>query len=124
MLATFYSLEWKKSDVEFITRMPKEKKPSGFCKEYKRNEDGSIVYMVPKRNQYILTLQTEDGNLVSEDIYGIIKDAKFDVRITKNFRIRFEDFMRTREFSVEERTGFIRGLYGDNGIKSFFKSNP
>lgn len=125
MHATFYSLEWKKGgDAEFITRKPKEKKPSSQCKIYKRNEDGSIVYMLPKKSQYILTLQLEDGTFVSEDIYDTIKDANYEVRITKNFRTRFEAFMRTKEFRVEKRTGFIFGIYGDNGIKAFFQNNP
>lgn len=125
MHATFYSLEWKKSgDAEFITRKPNEEKPTGTCKVYKHNEDGSVVYMITKKGQYILTLQTADGKFVYEDIYGIIKYYKYNVRITKNFRERFEAFMRTREFSVDDDTGFIRGLYGDNGIQAFFTSNP
>ena len=74
--ATFYSLEWKKTgNAEFITRKAKEPKPTSTCKVYKQNEDGSVVYMVTKSNQYILTLKTAAGKLVSEDIFSVIKDA-------------------------------------------------
>ncbi len=121
MIANFCSLEWKKSDTEFVVRAPGEKKPSGYCKEFKRNPDGSTVYMIPKNNVYILTLKTEDGNLVSEDVYGVIKYYKHDVRITKNFRERFEAFMRTRKYEVESN-GFIRGIY--DGTQEFFESYP
>ena len=120
MVAKFYSLEWKKSDVEFIVWKPGEKKPAGFCKEFKRNADGTIVYMIPQKNMYILTLQTKNGNFVSEDIYGVIKYYKDNVRITKNFRKQYESFMSTREYEVEA-TGFIRGIY--DGTKEFFEKS-
>lgn len=120
MIAKFYSLEWKKSDVEFIVRKPGERKPTGTCKEIKRNGDGSIVFMIPKRNQYILTVKTENGNFFSEDVYGVIKYYNHDVRITKNFRASFESFMRTREYIVEDN-GFIRGIY--NGVEEFIRKN-
>ena len=56
--ATFHSLEWKKTgNAEFITRGPKEPKPTSTSKVYKRNEDGSVVYKVTKNklhnNKYI-----------------------------------------------------------------------
>lgn len=110
MLANFYSLEWKDSSTEFISRKPGEKKPTTICKEYKRNPDGSVVYMVTKPNVYLLTLKKEDGSLVSEDVYGVIKYYNRKVRITKNFRTKFESFMRTRSYSIDN-TGFIRGIY-------------
>ena len=120
MIAKFYSLEWKKSDVEFIVRNPGEKKPAGFCKEFKHNDDGTIVYMVPKKNQYILTLETENGDFVSEDVYGVIKYYKHDVRITKRFREKYKSFMRTRNYQVEAN-GFIRGIY--DGTEEFIQNN-
>lgn len=118
MIAKFCSLEWKKSDVEFITRKPGEKKPTTTCKEYKRNADGSVVYMVTKPNEYVLTLQTEDGKQVSQDVYGVIKYYNHNVRITKNFRAKFESFMRTRNYSVDDN-GFIRGIY--DGVEAFLR---
>ena len=121
MVAKFYSLEWKKSDVEFIVRNPGEKKPSGYCQEFKRNADGSIVYMIPQKNMYILTLQTEDGKLVSDDVYGVIKYYNPNIRITKSFRKRYENFMRTQEYEVESN-GFIRGIY--NSTEAFIQNNP
>lgn len=121
MLARFYSLEWKKSDVEFIVRSVKEKKPSGYCKEFKRNADGSIVYMIPKKNMYILTLLTEDGNLVSDDVYGVIKYYNPSARITKTFRERYESFMRTQEYEVDSN-GSIKGIY--NSTEAFIQNNP
>ena len=110
MIANFCSLEWKDSSTEFILRKPGEKKPTTTCKEYKRNPDGSVVYMVTKPNVYLLTLKKEDGSLVSEDVYGVIKYYNRKVRITKNFRTKFESFMRTRSYSIDN-TGFIRGIY-------------
>ena len=118
MLAKFCSLEWKDSSTEFITRKPGEKKPTTTCKEYKRNADGSVVYMVTKPNAYLLTLKKEDGSVVTEDVYGVIKFYNRKVRITKNFRAKFEAFMSTRSYSVDDNS-FIRGLY--NGVEDFFR---
>ena len=119
MVATFYSMEWKKSDKpDFITRKPGEKKPTSNCKEFKRNSDGSIVYMIPKKSEYILILQAVDGTIVSEDVYGVIKYYNPNVRITKKFRENFERFMRTREYSIDEK-GMIRGIY--NSVEVFFQ---
>ena len=119
MRANFYSLQWEKSGgVEFITRKPREKKPTTTCKEYKRNADGSIVYMVTKANQYILTLQKEDGSFVSENIYRILKYYNRNVRITKNFREKFEAHMRIQRYSVDNN-GFISGVY--NSVEEFFR---
>lgn len=110
MVAVFCSLEWKKSETEFVERKPKEKKPSGFVKEIKRKPDGTIVYMIPPRNQYILTVKADDGRYYTEDVYGIIKYYDENVRITKNFRIKFEQYMRTMEYSIDER-GIMVGIY-------------
>lgn len=110
MIAKFCSLEWKKSDIEFVLRKLGEKKPTTTCKEYKRNTDGSIVYMVTKANEYVLTITAENGQKFSEDVYGVIKYYNHNVRITKNFRIKFENFMRTRNYTVDNN-GFIRGIY-------------
>lgn len=118
MLANFCSLEWKDSSTDFITRKPGEKKPTTTCKEFKRNPDGSIVYMVTKPNIYLLTLKKEDGTLVSEDVYSVIKHYNRKVRITKNFRTKFEAFMRTISYSVDDN-GFIRGIY--DGVEDFFR---
>ena len=118
MLANFCSLEWKDSSTEFITRKPDEKKPTTTCKVYKRNPDGSVVYMVNKPNVYLLTLKKEDGTHVHEDVYGVIKYYNRNVRITKKFREKFEAFMSTRSYSVDN-TGFIQGIY--DGVQDFFR---
>lgn len=119
MLAKFCSLEWKDSSTEFITRKPGEKKPTTTCKVYKRNPDNSIVYMVNKPNVYLLTLKKKDGTFVSEDIYGVIKYNNHRMRITKNFRAKFEAFMSARSYSVDDN-GFIRGIY--DGVEDFFRN--
>ena len=119
MRANFCSLKWNNSGgVNFVTRKPGEKKPTTTCKEYKRNPDGSIVYMVPKSNEYILTLRKEDGTFVTEDIYGVIKYYNRKVRITKNFREKFEAFMRMQSYSIDDK-GFIRGIY--DSVEKFFR---
>ena len=119
MHAYFCSLQWDNSGgVEFVTSKVGEKKPSTTCKEYKRNANGSITYIVPKTNKYILTLTKEDGTTVSEDIYGVIKHFKHNVRITKKFREKFEAFMRTRSFSIDSK-GMILGIY--NSVEEFFR---
>lgn len=118
MIAFFSSMEWKKSDKpDFITRKPGEKKPTTTCKEFKRNLDGSIVYMVPKKSEYLLILRVEDGTVVAEDVYGVIKYYNPTVRITKKFREKFESFMSTREYNIEN--GFIYGLY--SSVEVFFQ---
>ena len=86
------------------------KKPSSNCTVFKQNNNGTIVYIIPQKSQYILTLKTENGNFVSEDIYGILKYYNPKVRITKIFRERYENFMSTREYYIEDNN-FIRGLY-------------
>ena len=73
--------------------------------------------MVPKKSEYLLILKEEDGTVVSEDVYGVIKYYNPTVRITKKFREKFENFMRTREYSVEN--GFIYGVY--NSVEAFFQ---
>lgn len=119
MIASFCSMEWKKSGKpDFITRKPGEKKTTTTCKEFKRNSDGSIVYMVPKKSEYLLILKVEDGTVVSEDVYGVIKYYNPTVRITPKFREKFENFMRTREYSIEN--GFVYGVY--NSVESFFQT--
>ena len=118
-VAKFCSLEWiTGNNAEFITRKPGEKKPTAASKEYRRNPDGTIVYMVPKPAIYRLTLRKEDGTLISEDVYGIIKYYKHNVRITKNFRAKFEEFMSTRCYCVEDN-GFIKGVY--DGVEEFLR---
>jgi hypothetical protein len=119
MCAKFCSLKWNNSGgANFVTVKPGEKKPTTTCKEYKRNADGSITYMVPKSNEYVLTIQKEDGSFISEDIYGVIKYYARTVRITKNFRIKFEDFMRQQSYSIDDN-GFIRGVY--DSVEKFFR---
>ncbi len=119
MCANFYSLKWNKSGgAKFVTTKPGEKKPTTTCKEYKRNPDGSITYMVPVSNEYILTIQKDDGSLISEDIYGVIKYFARTVRITQNFRTKFEDFMRQQSYSVDNN-GFIRGVY--DSVEKYFR---
>ena len=121
MRADFCSLKWDNSGgVEFVTKKAGEKKPTTTCKEYKRNADGSITYMVPKSNKYILTLTKEDSTTVTEDIYGVIKYFKRNIRITKKFREKFEAFMRTRSYSIDSK-GMIRGIY--NSVEEFFRQN-
>lgn len=109
MNAEFYSLEWKKGENGFVERKVGEKKPSGFVKEIRRYED-KVVYLVPKKTEYILTVRTEDGKFYTEDVYGIIKYYTDNVRITKNFRIKFENFMRMQRYAVDN-TGFIKNVY-------------
>lgn len=118
MFAIFYSLEWKKSEANFIEQKATQRKPSGYAKEIRRYED-KVVYMIPEKNQYILTVQAENGQLYSEDVYGIIKYYKRNVRITKNFRIKFEDFMRTQDYSIDNH-GCIQKLY--LSIETFLKT--
>lgn len=117
MIAEFYSLERKKGENGFVERKVGEKKPSGFAKEIRRYED-KVVYMVPGKTQYILTVKAEDGTLYTEDVYGIIKYYSRDVRITKNFRTKFENFMRAQQYTVDDH-GFIKNVY--NSIETFLK---
>ena len=117
MDAGFYSLEWKKSENGFVERKVGEKKPSGFVKEVRRYED-KVVYLVPGKTEYILTVKAEDGKLYTEDVYGIIKYYSRDVRITKNFRTKFENFMRAQRYTVDNH-GFIKNVY--NSIETFLK---
>lgn len=118
MKAEFCSLEWKKSENEFVERKVGEKAPSGFVKEIRRDAL-KVVYMIPGKNQYILTVKAEDGKLYEEDVYGIIKYYDSSVRITKNFRIKFEAFMAMQQYVVDERN-FIRNLYPS--VESFIKT--
>ena len=104
MNATFCSLEWKKREPEFL-----EKKPSGFCKEIKRQ--GKTVYMIPPGNMYILTVKTDDGKTHEIDVYGVIKYyAPTTLRITKKFREDFEKYMSNQKYSVDKVVG-IAGIY-------------
>lgn len=109
MLAQFYSLEWKKGEPKYVWLKESEKKPSSLEKIVKR-KDGNVCYVVPVKNQYIITVRAENGKFYQEDVYGIIKYFSENVRITKNFRIRFEAYMSKVTYSVNEH-GFIYGLY-------------
>ena len=105
MDAFFYSLEWKKSEVRF-----EEKRPSCFSKEIKRPY-GKIVYMIPAKNVYILTVESEDGQIHESDIYGVIKYYAPDgFRITKKFREKFEIFMSEQKYTIHPVLG-IDGIY-------------
>ena len=110
MIATFCSLEWKQSNNVFIEQKPNQRKPSGVSKLVKRKPDGTLVYLVPKKNTYILSVQAEGGNIYTEDVYGIIKYYNSKARITKNFRSKFEDYMKVQSYSID-KFGCIEGLY-------------
>ena len=110
--ADFVSLEWKNSTQKFVETSVKAKKPSSLAKVVRRQGD-KVVYMVPAKSSYILTVITESGNKFEEDIYGIIKyHLPSNKRITPRFRECFEKHMKQQMYTVDESRNAIVGLYG------------
>ncbi len=77
--ARFYSIEWS-------------------CRESLKVELNNRK-LKWKKNQYILTVETECGDKYSEDIYGVIKYFSNN-RLTKKWRKSFEEYLQEQEFCV------------------------
>ena len=122
MLANFYSLEWKDSSTEFISRKPGEKKPTTTCKEYKRNPDGSVVYMVTKPNVYLLTLKKER---LERLINAIDLAEKGETIMTAFDNTEFENMRANYEAEAKEKWGNTKAYkeYEQRAEKTDFKKS-
>ena len=108
MKAKYVSLLWNPAGTEIVEQNVGERAPRGVIKVV-RQDKAKIAYLVPTKATWMLTAEDEDGKVYEEDIYGIVKYYKQNVRVTVNFRKKLEEHLKTYEFEVNG--GYLKNLY-------------
>lgn len=108
MKAEYVSLLWNPAGTEIVERKVGERAPRGVIKVMWQDKT-KTTYLVPTRATWMLTVKDEEGKVYEEDIYGIVKYYKQNVRVTINFRKKLEEHLMTYEFEVDGK--FFKNLY-------------
>ena len=116
MKGEYVSLLWNPAGREAVERKIGEKPPLGVIKILRQYKT-KTVYLVPKKATWIITVRGENGALYKEDIYGIVKYYKPEIKVTASFRKKLEDYMREYPFEVDEN--YFHNLY--KGVEEFLK---
>ena len=97
--AKFVKLRWEPSEGPYLKQgVKKNRTPKGAI----RGSNGSFV-MMGERAKLYLTVLTDDGRFVTQDIYYDVKDVT-SKRITKKFREKLEDLFELSTFEVRNNT--------------------
>lgn len=96
MNAKFINLQWIPSNGAYLKQRVKGgKRPKGAIK----GDNGSFIVCDPA--ELILTIQTEKGRVISQNIYSLVKEIT-DRRITKKLRGEIEDYFKNSTFVIEK----------------------
>ena len=100
MKGKYVSLLWIPAGTECVERKVGERAPRGAIKVVRSYRD-KTVYLIPKKATLMLTVRGEDGKVYEEDVYGIVKYYKQNVRVTDAFRKKLEEYLKAYEWEVD-----------------------
>ncbi len=108
MKAKYVSLLWIPAGTEIVERKVGERAPRGVIKVVWQDKT-KTAYLVPTKATWMLTVEDVESKVYEEDVYGIVKYYKPNVRVTINFRKKLEEHLKIYEFEVDGR--YFKNLY-------------
>lgn len=102
------SLLWTTAGTEIVERKVGEKAPRGVISIVRQDKNG-VAYLVPTKARWMLTVEDEEGKTYEEDIYGIVKYYDSNKRVTKTFRAKLEEHIKSYGLEVDGR--YFTNLY-------------